>query len=129
MTEEKTKTLKYFYGTGRRKTAVARVRIFKGKGDNLINEKKIDLHDEIIKPFEVTGLKGSFYISAKVLGGGWNSQIEAIRHGVARALEAFDSELRSPLKQAGYLSRDPREKERKKPGLKKARKAAQWSKR
>jgi len=129
MAEEKTKKEKYFYGTGRRKTAVARVRIYKGKGDNLINGSKVDLNDEIVKPFEITGHKGSFYISAKVLGGGWNSQIEAIRHGVARALETFDGELRGPLKKAGYLSRDPREKERKKPGLKKARKAAQWSKR
>ncbi len=129
MAEEKTKKEKYFYGTGRRKTAVARVRIYKGKGDNLINGSKVDLNDEIVKPFEITGHKRSFYISAKVLGGGWNSQIEAIRHGVARALETFDGELRGPLKKAGYLSRDPREKERKKPGLKKARKAAQWSKR
>lgn len=129
MIETKTKKEKYFYGTGRRKTAVARVRIYKGKGDNLINDKKVDLHDEILKPFEVTGLKGLFFISVKVSGGGWSSQIEAIRHGVARALETFNGELRSSLKQAGYLSRDPREKERKKPGLKKARKAAQWSKR
>lgn len=122
-------SLKYFYGTGRRKTSVARVRIYNKKGDSTINGKIVNLDDEMQKPFEITGLSDSFYISAKVLGGGWSSQIEAIRHGIARALESFNPTLRSTLKKAGYLSRDPREKERKKPGLKKARKAAQWSKR
>ena len=129
MTKDKSTSKKYYYGTGRRKTAVARVRIYEGSEDSTINGKNTNLPDDVLTPFEITGTKGKFYISVKVCGGGWSSQSEAIRHGVSRALERFDEDLRDPLKKAGLLRRDPREKERKKPGLKKARKAAQWSKR
>ena len=126
---ESTKIEKYFYGTGRRKSAVARVRIFEKNKDCLINSKKVVLTDEMILPFEITGKKGSFGVSAVVNGGGKKGQEEAIRHGITRALVEFNPEFRTSLKKAGLLSRDPREVERKKPGLKGARRAPQWSKR
>ncbi|MFA7243725.1 MAG: 30S ribosomal protein S9 [Patescibacteria group bacterium] len=126
---ETAKKEKYYFGTGRRKSAVARVRIFEGKKESSINDKTTDLSEEIILPFEIVGKKGSFAVSAKVVGGGFQSQKEAIRHGISRALVEYNSEFRTSLKKAGLLSRDPREKERKKPGLKGARRAPQWSKR
>jgi small subunit ribosomal protein S9 len=126
---EASKIEKYYFGTGRRKSAVARVRIFEGNKDCLINSKKAELSDEMVLPFEIVGKKGSFGVSAIVNGGGSKGQEEAIRHGITRALVKFNPEFRTSLKKAGFLSRDPREVERKKPGLKGARRAPQWSKR
>lgn len=127
--EKETKIQKYWHGTGRRKTAVASVRIIEG-GDNVnVNGKATVLDKEILAPFELVGKKESFSLSIKVSGGGKISQLSAIRHGIARALETYNEEYRSSLKKAGFLTRDPREKERKKPGLKRARRAPQWAKR
>lgn len=128
MAEVKT-VKKYWGGTGRRKTAVASVRIYEGGKEVTINGKDDALTERAIAPFELVGKKDSFSVSIKVSGGGKESQLDAIRHGVARALEQFNPEFRSTLKKAGFLTRDPREKERKKPGLKGARRAPQFSKR
>ena len=126
----------YFYGTGRRKKSVARVRIVPGTGVITINKKDIDTYFglETLKliinqPFGVTGTTGKFDLVATVCGGGVTGQAGAIRHGCARALLRYDAELRLPLKKAGLLTRDPRMKERKKYGLKAARRAPQFSKR
>ena len=126
----------YFYGTGRRKKSVARVRIYPGSGEITINGRSIDEYfgRETLKlivnqPFGVTGTAGKFDIVANVTGGGISGQAGAIRHGVARALLAADAEYRPALKAAGFLTRDPRMKERKKYGLKAARRAPQFSKR
>ncbi len=126
----------YFYGTGRRKSSVARVRVYPGSGSITVNGKDIDqyfgletLKLIINQPFEVTGTAGKFDIVANVAGGGLSGQAGAIRHGVARALLLADETYRSPLKKAGFLTRDPRMKERKKYGLKAARRAPQFSKR
>jgi len=127
MTEQKEK--KYWHGTGRRKTAVASVRIYEGTKEILINKKKSTLPEKAIAPFELVGKKDGFGVSIVVSGGGKEGQIEAMRHGIARALEHYDATFRSSLKKAGYLTRDSREKERKKPGLKGARRAPQWAKR
>lgn len=132
----KKKTEKYYYGLGRRKTAVARVRLYKGKGEFLINDKEakqyfptLELQTIIEGPLKLTNLLGQFRVSVKVRGGGPKSQAEAVRLGIARALVVFDKDLKKELKTAGFLKRDPRMKERKKPGLKKARRAPQWRKR
>ena len=126
----------YFYGTGRRKKSVARVRIYPGSGSITINNRDIDdyfgldtLKLIINQPFGVTGTEGKFDIVANVKGGGMSGQAGAIRHGVARALLTVDENYRTALKKAGFLTRDPRMKERKKYGLKKARRASQFSKR
>ena len=126
----------YFYGTGRRKKSVARVRIYPGSGSITINNRDIDeyfgldtLKLIINQPFGVTGTEGKFDIVANVKGGGMSGQAGAIRHGVARALLTVDENYRSALKKAGFLTRDPRMKERKKYGLKAARRAQQFSKR
>ena len=126
----------YFYGTGRRKKSVARVRVYPGNGQITINGKDIDAYFglETLKliinqPFEATGTVGKFDIIANVNGGGISGQAGAIRHGVARALVAADENYRPALKAAGFLTRDPRMKERKKYGLKGARRAPQFSKR
>ena len=126
----------YFYGTGRRKSSVARVRVMPGTGVITINGKDIDAYFglETLKlivnqPFGVTETTGKFDIIANVRGGGFSGQAGAIRHGVARALLQSDAELRPALKKAGFLTRDPRMKERKKYGLKAARRAPQFSKR
>jgi len=124
-TEEK----KYWSGTGRRKTAVASVRIFEKDKTTTINGQKKEITEKINAPLELVGKKGSFGLSVRVNGGGKSSQEEAIRHGLSRALEKYDGEFRTSLKKAGFLTRDPREKERKKPGLRGARRAPQWSKR
>lgn len=126
-TKEISKT--YWLGIGRRKTAVASVRIFENDKTVTVNGDKTDLPAAIMSLFELVGKKGSFGLSAKTLGGGKVSQLEAIRLGIARALEKFDPEFRLTLKKAGYLTRDPREKERKKPGLRGARRSPQWAKR
>ena len=126
----------YFYGTGRRKKSVARVRLYPGSGVITINGKDIDTYFGldtlkliINQPFGVTGTEGKFDIVANVTGGGFSGQAGAIRHGVARALLLADDTFRAPLKKAGFLTRDPRMKERKKYGLKAARRAPQFSKR
>ena len=126
----------YFYGTGRRKKSVARVRILPGTGVITINGKDIDeyfgietLKLIINQPFGVTDTMGKFDIIANVNGGGVSGQAGAIRHGVARALVVADENYRPALKAAGFLTRDPRMKERKKYGLKGARRAPQFSKR
>ena len=126
----------YFYGTGRRKKSVARVRIIPGTGVVTINGRSIDdyfgletLKLIVNQPFGVTGTNGKFDIVANVAGGGISGQAGAIRHGVARALLAADANYRPALKAAGFLTRDPRMKERKKYGLKAARRAPQFSKR
>ncbi len=126
----------YFYGTGRRKSSVARVRIMPGTGVITINNRDIDdyfgletLKLVVRQAFEVTETLGKFDVIATVCGGGVTGQAGAIRHGTARALLRYDAELRLPLKKAGLLTRDPRMKERKKYGLKAARRAPQFSKR
>ncbi len=127
----------YYYGTGRRKTSVARVRLYPGNGQVTINGKSVEdyfggrlIYREMInQPLELTGTMGRFNVTVKVLGGGTSGQAGAVRHGLARALVQFDPALRPLLKKAGLLARDPRVKERKKAGLKRARKAPQYTKR
>ena len=126
----------YFYGTGRRKHSVARVRLYPGSGNVTINGRSIDdyfgldtLKLIVRQPLELTETGAQFDIVCTVAGGGVTGQAGAIRHGVARALLQFNAELRPALKKAGYLTRDPRMKERKKYGLKAARRAPQFSKR
>ena len=126
----------YFYGTGRRKSSVARVRLYPGTGVITINGRDVDDYFglETLKlimnqPLDVTGNIGKFDIVANVNGGGISGQAGAIRHGIARALLLADETYRAPLKAAGLLTRDPRMKERKKYGLKGARRAPQFSKR
>ena len=129
--------VKYFYGTGRRKHSVARVRIYPGSGNVTINGRGIDdyfgletLKLIVNQPFGVTETTGKFDIICTVKGGGISGQAGAIRHGISRALLQYDTEnLRGKLKKAGFLTRDPRMKERKKYGLKAARRAPQFSKR
>ena len=128
--------LKSFYGTGRRKHSVARVRLYPGSGNVTINGRSIDdyfgletLKLIVRQPLELTETAAQFDIVCTVAGGGVTGQAGAIRHGVARALLQFNAELRPALKKAGYLTRDPRMKERKKYGLKAARRAPQFSKR
>ena len=126
----------YFYGTGRRKKSIARVRLIPGTGNITINKRSIDeyfgletLKLIVNQPFGVTGTAGKFDIVCTVVGGGISGQAGAIRHGVARALLQAGDENRAALKKAGFLTRDPRMKERKKYGLKAARRASQFSKR
>ena len=126
----------YFYGTGRRKSSVARVRLYPGTGVITINGRDVDdyfgletLKLIINQPLDVTSNLGKFDIVANVTGGGISGQAGAIRHGIARALLLADETFRAPLKAAGLLTRDPRMKERKKYGLKGARRAPQFSKR
>lgn len=136
-TRETKESRKYIYAIGKRKTAVAQVRLFaKGKGEVTINSKKsteflpdFELQGKILSPLKLVGLDKKVDILVLVKGGGKRGQAEAIRHGIARALEKLDKELRKNLKVAGFLKRDARIKERKKPGLKRARRAPQWSKR
>ena len=128
--------LKSFYGTGRRKHSVARVRLYPGSGNVTINGRGIDdyfgletLKLIVRQPLALTGTTDKFDIVCKVQGGGVTGQAGAIRHGLARALLQYDENLRPELKKAGFLTRDPRMKERKKYGLKGARRAPQFSKR
>lgn len=128
---------KYFYGRGGRKTAIARVRIYlKGKGEITVNQMKLneyfptkDLQDTVLKPLVLTGHDKNVTIDVRVVGGGKFAQSEAVRHGLARALEVLNPDLRPTMKAEGLMTRDPRVKERKKPGLKRARRAPQWAKR
>ena len=126
-----------YYGTGRRKNAIARVRLVPGDGKIIINKRSIDdyfggleaLKLIVAQPLVATQTQGRYDVLVNVHGGGVSGQAGAIRHGIARALLKVDGELRPTLKRAGYLTRDPRMKERKKYGLKAARRAPQFSKR
>ena len=129
-------TKPYFYGTGRRKNSVARVRVYNGTGKITINDRDIDdyfgletLKLIVRQPLAVAGVEGKFDIVVRVAGGGVSGQAGAIRHGLSRALLVYDENLRGELKKAGFLTRDPRMKERKKYGLMAARRAPQFSKR
>lgn len=126
----KIKTNHYYYGLGRRKTASARVRLLPGTGQVMINDKKIEAISPIIQePLKLLGLWGKFDIQARARGGGKTGQVEAIRLGISRAVLHINPDFKKTLRLSGLLTRDPRAKERKKPGLKKARKAPQWQKR
>ena len=136
MTQTTEKKEEYTRGLGRRKTSAARVRLQLGKGEIVVNGKSFkeyfnffELQETVLSPLKSVSKEKKFDISVKVEGGGLKSQAEAIRHGIARALAKYDPELKKTLKTDGYLTRDARVKERKKPGLKKARRAPQWSKR
>jgi small subunit ribosomal protein S9 len=125
-----------YYGTGRRKSSVARVYLVPGSGKITINNRDIDeylgletLKVVVRQPLVLTGTEGKFDVKVNVKGGGYTGQAGAIRHGISRALLEVDGEYRPTLKSAGFLTRDPRMKERKKYGLKKARRAPQFSKR
>ena len=128
--------LVYYEGVGRRKTASARVRLYPGEGNIVVNDKPMGeyfsregdvLH--LLEPLKVTGTAGTFNVSVKVQGGGISGQSGAVRQGIARALLKADPNLRPVLRKGGFLTRDARMKERKKPGLKRARKAPQYTKR
>lgn len=133
----KTSEIRYWEGVGRRKTAVARVRIFKGKEKKiLVNDRDYkdyfqisDVSQIAVLPLKKLDLLGKMGVTVKVRGGGLTSQAEAVRHGLARALVKYNEKYRPELRRLGYLTRDPRMKERKKFGLKRARRAPQWSKR
>jgi small subunit ribosomal protein S9 len=137
MTEKIVTKRKYHYAVGRRKSAIAQVRIWeKGKGEVVINDKKMNdylpdllLQQIICAPLKLTGFDTKVDVTVVVRGGGKRGQAEAIRHGIARALQLIDLNLHKTLKVAGFLTRDARIKERKKPGLKRARRAPQWQKR
>ncbi|MCT0957062.1 30S ribosomal protein S9 [Weissella cibaria] len=125
-----------YYGTGRRKNSVARVRLVPGNGNITINGRSAEqyipfanLREVMVQPFSVTETLGNYDVLVNVNGGGFSGQSGAIRHGISRALLQVDPDFRAALKKAGLLTRDARMKERKKPGLKKARKASQFSKR
>jgi small subunit ribosomal protein S9 len=129
-------TVPFFYGTGRRKKSVARVRVYHGEGNITINDRNIDdyfgletLKLLVRQPLALTETEGKVDLVVRVNGGGVSGQAGAIRHGLSRALLLYDPELRPLLKKAGFLTRDPRMKERKKYGLKGARRAPQFSKR
>lgn len=123
-------------GTGRRKRSIARVRLIPGDGQITVNARPLDVHItslvhrvRIVDPLRVAGVQGSYNVDARVHGGGTSGQAGALRLGIARALCQLDATFRPPLKKAGLLTRDPRVKERKKYGLRKARKRPQYSKR
>ena len=129
-------TSEIYYATGRRKTSSARIYLSPGKGEIVVNDKKLDVYFGrkvaqmlVMQPIEMTELSGKLDIKIKVKGGGSFGQAGAIRHGISRALISYDEELRPQLKKAVLLTRDPRKVERKKPGLVKARKSKQFSKR
>ena len=128
--------VRYYEGIGRRKRATARVRLYPGDGQVAINDKPLDQYfgrfqdrEQAIEPLKLTNNEGRYNLMAIVKGGGITGQAQAIRQGLARALQTLDPELRAMLREAGFLTRDSREKERKKVGLKKARKAPQYTKR
>ncbi len=130
------KAKEQFYGTGRRKSAVARVYLKPGKGNITVNKRELDeyfgletLKTIVRQPLVATETEKKYDINVNVKGGGTTGQAGAIRHGIARALLKVDADFRPALKSAGFLTRDPRMKERKKPGLKAARRAPQFSKR
>ncbi len=125
-----------YYGTGRRKTSAARVFLRPGKGEIKVNGRPLDVFFSretarmiVRQPLELSQLESKFDIQVSVRGGGTTGQAGAIRHGITRALMEYDESLRQPLRKAGFVTRDAREVERKKVGLRKARKATQYSKR
>lgn len=127
---------KYFFATGRRKTSVANVRVFSGAGEHTVNKKPFGVYffhqsyrEAALKAFELTGTAKDFHFTASIFGGGINSQSVALQHGLARALVQVNPEVHTVLKRNGLLTRDDRKKERKKPGLKRARRSPQWAKR
>lgn len=126
---------RYHYANGKRKTSVARVRLYDGKGEIIVNNASLAdyfhgiLIGNVKAPLKLVDMLKRFDISVRVVGGGVSSQADAVRHGIAKALMVFDPALRAPLKKAGYITRDSRAKERKKFGLRRARRAPQWSKR
>ncbi len=127
---------RYFEGVGRRKTSTARVRVMSGPGDFLINGKQADEYftrmgdmDDVMAPLRASDLEGKVHVSVLISGGGVTGQSGAVQHGLARALVEMDPELRGMMRRGGFLTRDARMKERKKPGLKKARKAPTYTKR
>lgn len=127
---------RYVFATGRRKTAIANVRMFSGEGESTVNKKKLEtyfgqasMRDAALRPLALTGLMHDFYFTAHISGGGTNAQSEALRHGIAQALGSLNDDVRLVLKKNGFLTRDDRKKERKKPGLRGARRAPQWAKR
>ena len=129
-------TTETHYATGRRKTSSARIYLSSGKGNIKVNDRDLDVYFGrkvaqmlVMQPLEMTELTDKVDLDIKVKGGGSFGQAGAIRHGISRALISYDEELRPQLKKAGLLTRDPRRVERKKPGLVKARKSKQWSKR
>jgi small subunit ribosomal protein S9 len=126
----------YYYGTGKRKTAIAKVRLYPGDGTIIVNDKPFDeiftifeLKEDILKPLRVTDTLGRFRVVVKVEGGGVSGQADALKHGISRALLQADESLKPILRSHGLLTRDPRIKERKKYGLKRARKRRQYRKR
>jgi small subunit ribosomal protein S9 len=126
----------FYSGTGRRKTAIARVRLLPGEGEIVVNGRSMEEHfgnavneTDVRMPFRVTGTEGRFNVLIKVEGGGVTGQAGAIRHGITRALMEYDGELRKQLRVAGFVTRDAREVERKKVGFRKARRGTQFSKR
>ncbi|MCK5491407.1 MAG: 30S ribosomal protein S9 [Candidatus Pacebacteria bacterium] len=139
MSEEKKEDEKYFYATGRRKTSVAKVRVYADVKKSGISVNEADckeyfeknemLIEKIYAPIKLLSLEDKYRITVKVQGGGINGQAEAIRLGIARAFLVLNEEYKKELRDSGYLTRDPRKVERKKPGLKKARRAPQWKKR
>ena len=131
-----TEQVRYYEAVGRRKRATARVRLYPGEGEIVINGKPLKEYfcrpqdwRDVLMPFELTENQNRFNLSVLVKGGGITGQANAVRHGISRALLRVDPESRTVLRRAGLLTRDPREKERKKPGLKRARKAPQYTKR
>ena len=130
-------TAKYFYGLGRRKSATARARLYKGSGKITVNDKPAEdylsgdksLLAEITDPLATVNKQKEYDVTIKVSGGGLSGQVDAIKMAIAKAITVSSSDLRSPLKKAGFMKRDPREKERKKYGLRSARKREQYSKR
>jgi small subunit ribosomal protein S9 len=129
-------SVQYYEGVGRRKTSRARVRAIPGTGKLIINEKageeyfpRVGDLNAVVAPLRAAGLEGKFDVTVRVSGGGVTGQRDAVQQGMARALVAFNSDLRSVLRAGGFLTRDPRMKERKKPGLKRARKAPTYTKR
>lgn len=138
--EEKKDSKKYIYATGRRKSAIAKVRVYEEKAEKsriMVNDKDCKsyfssnniLVEKVYSPLKLLHFEDKFYISVKVFGGGPNGQAEAIRLGISRVLLEMNEDFKKELKANGYLTRDPRKVERKKPGLKKARRAPQWKKR
>lgn len=127
---------RYVFATGRRKTSIANLRLFAGPGENIVNKKPLDKYfgyeyhiQELEKPFDLTGLGKDFYFAAHVSGGGTHSQVGAVKHALAIAISKSSEGTRTVLKKNGLLTRDDRKKERKKPGLKRARRSPQWAKR
>lgn len=136
MATAKQKKEQEFWACGKRKTAIARVRLSSGKGDFVINSKTLNdyfgrssLQYAILEPLKITATQDKFNIRANIVGGGTSAQAIALQHGISRALITMNPELRKPLKQAGFLTRDSREKERRKVGRRKARRSPQYSKR